>query len=106
MMSEGRATSRSLAKAYMERITAFDKQGPSLNSVLELNPDALFIAEALDLERSTKGPRGPMHGIPVLVKDNIDTADKMHTSAGSLALASSYAPETPSSPRSSGRPER
>ena len=92
MMSSGRTTSRELVRAYVERIGLYDKQGPSLNSVLELNPEALFIAEALDLERARKGPRGPLHGIPVLVKDNIDTADMMHTSAGSLALANSYAP--------------
>lgn len=93
LMVSRRATSRSLVKAYLDRIARFDRQGPALNSVLELNPDALFIAEALDVERAARGPRGPMHGVPVLLKDNIDTADKMHTSAGSLALASSYAPE-------------
>lgn len=93
MMRQGKTTSRALVKAHIDRIALYDKQGPALNSVLELNPDALFIAEALDLERAKKGPRGPLHGIPVLVKDNIETADKMHTSAGSLALADSYAPE-------------
>ncbi len=93
MMSSGRTTSRALVKAYIDRIGLYDKQGPALNAVLELNPEALFIAEALDLERAQKGPRGPLHGIPVLVKDNIDTADMMHTSAGSFALANSYAPE-------------
>ena len=93
VMSSGRTTSRELVWAYIERIGQYDRQGPSLNSVLELNPEALFIAEALDQERAQKGTRGPLHGIPVLLKDNIDTADMMHTSAGSLALASSYAPE-------------
>ena len=93
MMSSGHTTSRELVWAYMERIGQYDKQGPALNSVLELNPESLFIAESLDRERAQKGPRGPLHGIPVLLKDNIDTGDMMHTSAGSLALAKSYAPE-------------
>ncbi|MGZ4032015.1 MAG: amidase family protein, partial [Tumebacillaceae bacterium] len=92
-MASGEVTSAQLVLLYFDRIARFDKNGPKLNSVLELNPDALFIAEALDLERKVKGPRGPLHGIPVLVKDNIDTGDKMHTSAGSLALANSYAAE-------------
>ncbi len=91
-MSSGRLTSRDIVRAYMDRIALYDRQGPGLNSVLELNPEALLIAEALDAERARKGPRGPLHGIPVLVKDNVDTADMMHTSAGSLALADSYAP--------------
>lgn len=91
-LNEGKLTSEQLVSMYLERIAALDKQGPKLNSVLEVNPDALFIARALDRERKLSGPRGPLHGIPVLVKDNIDTADKMHTSAGSLALASSFAP--------------
>ena len=92
-MSNGETTSRDIVKAYMERIALYDKRGPALNSILELNPEALFIAEALDIERAKKGPRSPLHGIPVLLKDNIDTKDMMHTSAGSLALANSYAPE-------------
>ena len=82
---------RELVKAYLDRIARYDKAGPCLNSVLEVNPDAMFIAEAMDLERARRGPRGPLHGIPVVLKDNIDTADKMHTSAGSLALADSFA---------------
>ncbi|MBL0387733.1 amidase [Tumebacillus sp. ITR2] len=86
-MEAGELTSHELVLMYMERIAAYDKSGPELNSVLELNPDALFIAKALDFERKHKGPRGPLHGIPVLIKDNIDTGDKMHTSAGSIALA-------------------
>jgi len=90
-MDRGETSSLELVKQYLERIVAIDKGGPNLNSIIELNPDALFIAEALDAERMSKGARGPMHGIPVLIKDNIDTKDKMHTSAGSLALASSYA---------------
>ncbi|MGE5579373.1 MAG: amidase family protein [Bacillota bacterium] len=93
MMARGRITSRDLVWAYMERIGQYDRQGPALNSVLELNPEALFIAEALDRERAASGLRGPLHGIPVLLKDNIDTKDMMHTSAGSLALADSYAPQ-------------
>ncbi|MGI6621506.1 MAG: amidase family protein [Bacillota bacterium] len=90
-MASGRLTSRDIVQAYIERIGLYDKRGPALNAVLELNPEALFIAEALDVERAHKGPRGPLHGIPVLVKDSVDTADMMHTSAGSLALANSYA---------------
>ena len=93
MMASAKLTSRDLVKAYINRIALYDGGGPALNSVLELNPDALFIAEALDLERRRKGSRGPLHGIPILVKDNIDTGDMMHTSAGSLALANSYASE-------------
>ena len=62
-------------------IQAFDRSGPSLHAVIELNPDALTIADALDVERKAKGPRGPLHGIPVLIKDNIDTADQMTTTA-------------------------
>ena len=92
-MASGKLSSVELVSMYLERIATFDKEGPKLNSVLEINPDALAIAEALDVERETKGPRGPLHGIPVLLKDNIDTGDKLHTSAGSLALANSYAPD-------------
>ena len=92
-MAEGRLTSQKLVWAYLDRIARYDREGPTLNSILEINPDAIFIAGALDVERAQKGARGPLHGIPVVVKDNIDTADKMHTSAGSLALADSYAPE-------------
>jgi amidase len=88
-MKSGKFTSRSLVEKYSARIAEIDKQGPAINSVLELNPDALSIAEALDQERKAKGPRGPMHGVPVLIKDNIDTADRMMTTAGSLALVGS-----------------
>jgi amidase len=84
-------SSRALVEAYLARIDAIDKKGPAINSIIELNPDALSIADALDTERKFKGPRGPIHGIPILIKDNIDTADRMHTSAGSLALADSIA---------------
>ncbi len=87
-MESGELTSHDLVLMYQARIAAFDK---TINSVLELNPDALHIAAALDAERKQKGPRSPLHGIPILVKDNIDTGDKMHTSAGSLALKDSIA---------------
>ena len=86
-MKAGRWTSRDLVQAYIARIQALDRKGPSLHAVIEINPDAVAIAESLDAERRAKGPRGPLHGIPVLVKDNIDTADRMSTTAGSLALA-------------------
>ncbi|WP_338866097.1 amidase [Myxococcus stipitatus] len=86
-MREGRFTAHSLAERYLARIAAVDRVGPMpLASVIELNPEALAIAQSLDLERREKGPRGPLHGIPVLIKDNIATADKMQTTAGSLAL--------------------
>ncbi|MDQ0414608.1 amidase family protein [Mesobacillus stamsii] len=87
-MERGELTSHDLVLMYQARIAAFDK---TINSVLELNPDALHIAAALDVEREQTGPKSPLHGIPVLVKDNIDTGDKMHTSAGSLALKTSIA---------------
>ncbi len=86
MMQEGRTSARSLAEKYLARIEEIDKHGPTISSIIELNPDALAIADALDGERKAKGPRGPLHGIPVLIKDNIDTADRMMTTAGSLAL--------------------
>ncbi len=85
-MASGQLTARALAEAYLERIDALDRTGPELRSVIEINPDALEIADALDAERRDRGPRGPLHGVPVLVKDNIDTADAMRTTAGSLAL--------------------
>jgi len=85
-MTKGRVTSKALTAAYLARIKAIDKSGPRINSVIEVNPDALAIAAALDKERKEKGPRGPLHGIPVLIKDNIATADRMQTTAGSLAL--------------------
>ncbi|HKS24065.1 MAG TPA: amidase [Thermoanaerobaculia bacterium] len=91
-MREGRFNAHSLAEAYLQRIDAIDKHGPALNAVIELNPDALRIASELDEERKQGRVRGPLHGIPTLIKDNIDTADRMHTSAGSLALAESIAP--------------
>ncbi|QTN29833.1 amidase [Rhodoferax sp. AJA081-3] len=85
-MAAGRTTAQQLVRLYLARIAAVDKAGPKLNAVIELNPDALAIAKALDAERKAKGPRGPLHGMPVLLKDNIATADKMQTTAGSLAL--------------------
>lgn len=90
-MASGRYSSRQIAEQYLRRIEQIDRNGPVLRSVIEINPDALSIADALDGERKTKGPRGPLHGIPVLIKDNIDTADKMMTTAGSLALEGSIA---------------
>jgi amidase len=92
-MDCGELTSRDIVLWYLDRIARYDGSGPALNTVLELNPDALQIAGALDAERPARGPRGPLHGVPVLVKDNVDTRDKMHTSGGSIALADSYAPE-------------
>ncbi len=88
-LESGKYTARSIAEAYLKRIQKIDKSGPSVNSVIEVNPDALSIADALDRERKEGRIRGPLHGIPVIIKDNIDTADKMVTSAGSLALKDS-----------------
>ena len=91
-MKSGKFTARSLVEKYSARVAEIDKQGPAINSVIELNPDALAIAETLDQERKTKGARGPLHGVPVLIKDNIDTADRMMTTAGSLAMVGSRPP--------------
>src|SRR2546422_4511249 len=85
-MKSGKYTARGLTAAYVQRIDALDRKGPALRAVLEVNPDALAAAEALDVERKAKGPRGPLHGIPVLVKDNVATRDRMQSTAGSLAL--------------------
>lgn len=85
----GRLTARAAVEMYLARIAEIDQAGPRLNSVIEVNPDALAIADALDAERAVHGPRGPLHGIPILIKDNIDTHDRMQTTAGSLALAGS-----------------
>ena len=92
MMTAGKSSSVAQVKKYLARIEEIDRRGPALNSVIELNPDALAIAAALDEERKVKGPRGPLHGIPVLLKDNIDTHDRMTTTAGSLALKGSIPP--------------
>jgi amidase len=85
-MKSGKHSARSLVERYLDRIKSIDRNGPALNSVIETNPDALGIAETLDKERAANGPRSPLHGIPLLIKDNIDTADRMATTAGSLAL--------------------
>ncbi len=88
----GELTSFDLTAAYLERIADIDQSGPKLNSVIEINPDALFIAEAMDRERKLKGPRSILHGVPIMVKDCFNTHDKMHTSAGSITLADNFAP--------------
>lgn len=90
-MESGKYSAHRIAELYLKRIDDIDRNGPAVNSVIEINPDALAIAEALDRERKDGKVRGPLHGIPILIKDNIDTADKMRTSAGSLALAESIA---------------
>jgi amidase len=91
-MAAGTLTARELTAAYLQRIAEIDRAGPKLNTVIELNPDALAIADALDAERKAGHVRGPLHGIPVLIKDNLDTADKMATTAGSLALVGAKPP--------------
>jgi len=88
-MTSGKYTAHSVAEKYLARIEEIDKRGPAVNSVIEINPDALAIANTLDKERAQQHVRGPLHGIPVLIKDNIDTADRMQTTAGSLALLGS-----------------
>jgi amidase len=93
VMSAGKYTAQAIAKKYLDRIDDIDKHGPLLNSVIELNPDALTIATERDRERKAGRARGPLHGIPVLIKDNIDTHDRMTTTAGSLALEGSIAPQ-------------
>src|SRR6266852_4768942 len=92
-MKAGKYTARGITEKYLARIEALDKHGPAVNSVIEVNPDALALAEGSDKERKQKGVRGPLHGITVLIKDNIDTADKMMTTAGSLALVGSKVPK-------------
>lgn len=92
-MSSGKFSARSITEIYLKRIEEIDRGGPAINSVIEINPDALKIADALDAERSEKGARGPLHGIPILIKDNIATRDNMMTTAGSLALVGSIPPE-------------
>ena len=86
MMTAGQATSVEVTRAYLDRIAAMDRKGPTLRSVIAVNPDALAQAKALDAERRAGRIRGPLHGVPVLIKDNIETADAMATTAGSLAL--------------------
>jgi amidase len=92
-LRERRTTSKKLVAGYLARIAAYDKRGPKINSILEVNPDALTIAADLDLRaRNPRLVRGPLYGIPIVVKDNVDTADRMHTSAGTLALANNIPP--------------
>src|SRR5687767_3990803 len=88
-MSSGRMTARSITQQYLARIEELDRKGPTLRHVIEVNPDALSIADSLDQERKAGRVRGPLHGIPILLKDNIDTADRMTTTAGSFALEGS-----------------
>src|SRR5258708_29871861 len=85
-MASGEISARELAQAYLDRIEQIDRSGPTLRSIIEINPDALEIANSLDNERARGHVRGPLHGIPIVIKDNIDTADRMQTTAGSLAL--------------------
>ncbi len=92
-MTAGRLTAVAITQQYLDRIHAIDRTGPSVNSVIEVNPEALAIAARLDAERAAGKVRGPLHGIPILIKDNIDTADRMRTSAGALVLAESHAPQ-------------
>ena len=91
-MGAGTLTARELTATYLQRIAEIDRAGPKLNAIIELNPDALAIADQLDAERKAGQVRGPLHGIPVLIKDNIDTADRMQTTAGSLALVGQKVP--------------
>ena len=91
--ADGRWTSQRLTQAYLNRIERLDRRGPNLRAVIETNPRALEIAAALDAERQTRGSRGPLHGVPVLIKDNVETSDHMMSTAGSLALQGWYAPE-------------
>lgn len=93
LMESGEHTARSITEAYLGRLEALDRQGPELRSMIEINPDALEIADELDAERQAGGVRGPLHGIPVALKDNLDTHDRMTTTAGSLALEGSIPPQ-------------
>jgi amidase len=100
-MAAGRHTAHQLVQLHLDRIAALDQKGPMLRSILEINPNALMIADALDDERRTNGPRGPLHGIPMLLKDNIDTIDMM-TTAGWFRLLvrdSGRMPRKPGWPR-------
>src|SRR5205807_4120589 len=91
-MASGRQTARSITQLYLNRIADLDRKGPTLRHVIEVNPDALSIADSLDQERKAGRVRGPLHGIPILLKGNVGTADKMTTTARSLALEGSRAP--------------
>ena len=90
-MAKGDTSAHAIVQQYLDSIAALDKAGPTINAIIELNPDALALADSLDAERKSGKVRGPLHGIPVLLKDNLATADRMHTTAGSLALADSIA---------------
>src|ERR1700722_12385013 len=92
-MAEGRLTSHRLTESYLQRIDALNRRGPELHAVIEINPQALDIASSLDQERSALGARGPLHGVPILIKDNVETSDRMMTTAGSWALDGWYAPQ-------------
>lgn len=92
-LGSGRYTSSALVRLYLDRIHTLDKMGPRVNAVIELNPDALSIAAERDRERRAGKLRGPLHGVPMLIKDNIDTGDRMMTTAGSLALVGAPAPK-------------
>ena len=92
-MAEGRLTSHRLTETYLERIDALNRLGPALRAVIEVNPQARDIASSLDRERAARGARGPLHGVPILIKDNVETSDRMMTTAGSWALDGWYAPE-------------
>ncbi len=92
-LASGALSAQAITRMYLERIELLDRSGPALHAVIELNPEALADAERLDAERKATGARGPLHGIPVMLKDNIDTADRMMTTAGSLALEGSFAPQ-------------
>ena len=85
-LQTGQESASSLVEKYLARIKSIDRAGPRINSIIEVNPDALAIAQRLDAERSVGQIRGPLHGIPIVIKDNIDTSDRMMTTAGSLAL--------------------
>ena len=90
-LASGELSAKTLASAYLDQIARIDDAGPKLNAIIEINPDALEIAAELDHRLAAGGPVGPLHGLPVVLKANIDTADAMTTSAGSLALAHHYA---------------
>jgi len=90
-LTSGKYSSEKLVELYLKRIETIDKEGPTLNSIIEINPDAISIAREMDKERRDGKLRGDLHGIPVLIKDNIDTADKMQTTAGSLSMVGNIA---------------
>ena len=91
-LESGKYTAHALCESYLARIDDLDRRGPTLRSIIDINPDALRSADELDAERKTRGPRGPLHGIPILIKDNIATADRMATTAGSFALVGAKPP--------------